>query len=326
VSFDQLMQHAFDIQAKAIAKSMERHGVRPAAKPGDPPLAPMPGEDEERAKIVASFSEIPSLFEPFTMMPMPSSFDGLINDIGSAMRLLSSGYMTDDPITGQSYLAQTVFSKIGASESYMELWTGHLAGRPSGGVEGPEFIEPFPAMVVNQFIGCAVLRGALAAQRELWSSAQNNIDKVAHDALNALDNMDHCGQNNWTMTWTIVASVAAVAAVPISAGTSLEALAAVGSVTAVGAASQVVAAHQVDPPKETHYHGETAEVVIDEVRRGVSDAIAEIQRGQQKVVEALDHMHAAVSQNRPLFIAPQPNLVDATPRNIFTDEYLGRAR
>jgi hypothetical protein len=203
----------------------------------------------------------------------------------------------------------------------MELWTGDGADTFRS-----NFIEPFPAMLVNQFIGCAVLRGALAAQRELWSNAQANIDTVAHDAITALGNMDHCGQNKWTMTWTIVASVASVAAVPISAGTSLGALVAVGGVTAVGAASQVVAAHQVDSPKDTHYHGETAEAVISEVRRGVSDAIAEIQHAQQKVANALDNMSNAVSQHRPLFIAPQPTLVHATPRDVFTDKYLGRPR
>ena len=160
----------------------------------------------------------------------------------------------------------------------------------------------------------------------MWFNARNNIDKVAVDALSALDNIDYCGQNKWTMTWTIVASVAAVAAVPISAGTSLEALAAVGTVTAVGAASQVAAAAQVDPKKETDYHGETAEAVIDEVRRGVSEAITEIQQAEQKIVTALDSMTTTVSQHRRLFIAPPPRLADATPTNVFSDDYLGNAR
>src|SRR5690349_24821100 len=103
MSFEQLMQHAHDIQATAVAKSMDKHGSRAAPKPGDPPFSPQPGEDATRARIVSGFADIPSLFEPFTMMPEPASFDGLIGELESAMGLLSSGYMAGDPITGHPY-------------------------------------------------------------------------------------------------------------------------------------------------------------------------------------------------------------------------------
>ncbi len=325
MSFDQLMQHAHDIQVTATAKSMEKHGVRPAPKPGDPPYAPQPGEDATRAGIIAGFADIPSLFEPFTMMPDPTSFDGTRNELRTALGVLSSGFMAGDPITGFVYPANYRLMEVGASESYLEKWTGAAAD-----MFRAKFVETFPALVVNQFIACAILRGALDAQRALWVSAREHIDKVAHDTLNALDNMDHCGQNKWTMTWTIVASVAAVAAVPISAGTSVlgagTTLAAATAVTAVGAAGQVAAAHQLAPAKETEYHGETAEVVIEQMRRGVNEAISEIQQGEQTIAAALRNMHATMSSARDFFVAPQPKLLDARPGTVFDDGYLGRAR
>jgi hypothetical protein len=325
MSFEELMRHAYDIQATAIAKSMDKHGVRAAPKPGDPPYAPRPGEDATRAKIVSDFADIPSLFEPFTMMPEPASFDGPVGGLKTAMSCLSSGNMTDDPISGEFFLYNRTLDRIGSSESYLEEWTGAAAD-----VFRTDFVTTFAGIVVNQFIACAVLRGALEAQRALWISARDNIDKVAHNTLNALDNMDHCGQNKWTMTWTIVASVAAVAAVPLSGGTSLlgagAALGATAAVTAVGATGQVIAAHQVTPPKETEYHGETAEVVIEQMRRGVTEAIREIQRGEQMIATVLQSMHASMTHDRGLFVAPRPKLLDAGPGTVFGDGYLGHER
>ncbi|WP_436523799.1 hypothetical protein [Actinoplanes sp. HUAS TT8] len=325
MSFDELMRHAHDIQATAIAKSMDQHGVREAPKPGDPPLAPQPGEEATRASVIASFADIPALFEPFMLMPDPASFDGLLDELRSAMGPLSSGYMAGDPITGYPYSANPLLSRVGASESYLEEWTGAAAD-----VFRTDFVNTFPALLVNQFIGGAILRAALDAQRALWVSAREHIDKIAHDTLVALDNMGRCGQNKWTMTWTIVASVAAVVAVPISAGTSLlgagATLAAVTTVTAVGAAGQVAAAHQVAPAKETEYHGETAEVVVEQMRRGVNEVISEIQLAEQAIAAALRNMHALMIRERELFVAPRPTLLDAGPGSVFDDKYLGRAR
>jgi hypothetical protein len=230
-----------------------------------------------------------------------------------------------DPITGEPYVANGILTRIGASESYLEAWTGAAAD-----TFRTDFVYPFLFVAVNQFTALSVLRSALLAQRALWVKTRENIDKVAHDTLVALDNMDHCGQNTWTMTWTIVASVAAVAAVPISAGASVmgagAALGLTTAVTAVGATGQVVAAHQVAPEKETAYHGETAEVVIEQMRQGVAEAIGEIQQGEQTIAAALRSMQATVSQHRGQFVSPRPDLLDATPRNVFGDSYLGRER
>jgi hypothetical protein len=321
MSFEQLMQHAQEIQAKAIAASLDEHGVRPAPAPGRPPINPMPLEEEARARITASFADVPSLFEPFTMIPEPSAFDGMINDLRSAMLKLSSGHMPTDPVTRDAFYANAALTEIDSSESYIELWTGGAAD-----AFRTEFVNKFPATVVNQFIIGAVLRGALEAYKAIWTSAREDIDKIAHDALNALDNMDHCGQNTWTMTFTVIASVAAVAAVPITAGTSLGALAAATTVTAVGATSQVVAAHQVEPPKVTEFKGETAEAVLREVRRSVSETIGQIQQAEQQIAGVVEQMRATIAQRRELFVSPRPKLADADRNNVRTGEYLGRGR
>ncbi|BCJ44414.1 hypothetical protein GCM10010168_12280 [Actinoplanes ianthinogenes] len=319
MSFDELMEHARDIQAAAIAAAMKEKGVREAPRPGDPPYTPHPGEDAARAAIFSEFADVPSLFEPFAMTPDPASFDGLLQELSGGMNHLSSGRMPDDPITGDTYLVNVLLDRVGATESYLDQWTGD-----GGDKFRSKFVHDFSSIVTNQFIGCAVLRGALEAQKALWLNARANIDTVAHDTLTALDNMGHCGQNQWTMTWTIVASVAAVAAVPLSAGTSL--LGAAAAVTAVGAAGQVIAAHQLNPKKETHYHGETAAVVIEQMRRGVAQAIGEIQQGEQLIAGVLRSLHASIDQHRGMFVSPRPALLDATPSTVFDDKYLGHAR
>ncbi|BCY05675.1 hypothetical protein [Actinoplanes sp. L3-i22] len=325
MSFEQLMQHAHDIRATATAKALEQHGVREAPKPGDPPFAPRPGEDASRASIVAGFADIVSLFEPFAMMPDPATFDGPILDLLNGLQYLAVGVKPIDPITGHPLITNLVMDRVGASESYLEEWTGDAADAFRS-----DLVHPFLLIVMNQLIGCSVLRSALMAQRALWVSAREDIDKVAHATLTALDNMGHCGQNTWTMSWTIVSSIAAVAAVPISAGTSLlgeaAALGTATAVTAVGAAGQVAAAYQVEPEKETTYHGETAEAVIEQMRHGVNQAISEIQQGEQLIAAALRSVSGTVRQSRRAFVGPQPKLLDATSRTVFDEWYLGRAR
>jgi hypothetical protein len=314
----QLMEQAREIQQLAIAKSMEHHGVRPATRPGDPPLAPTYGEDQKRQQIQRSFAGIPGLFEPFTEMPDPASFDAMISELWRALGVLSSGQDLKDPINGTIYPVNPALDKLSGAESYVEGWTGRAAMNFKS-----NFIDPFPSIVRNQFILAAVLKSALEAEQEIWSHTRNDIDKIARDAITALEHMDDCGRNDWTMTFTVVASVAAVAAVPLSGGTSLmlEAVA----VTAVGAASQVVAAWPRNDPPQTMFSGETAEAILAEVREEISTVLAGIQGQESEIADAVARTRDLVTRNRDLFVSARPALAGAAASTVTGPEYMGYA-
>ena len=316
MSFEQLMQHARDIQQKAIEKSLEQHGVRRAPRPGQPALSPMPLEAEKRQQIEQSFSDIPGLFRPFSEMPIPASFDGMIDDLSHALRMLSAGQDPKDPINGTIYTSNTNLDKLSGSESYVEHWTGRAAMEFKS-----NFIDPFPSVVRNQFIIAAVLKSALEAQREIWVKARNDIDKIAHDALEALDRMDDCGKNEWTMTFTVVASVAAIAAVPLTGGASLTVAAL--AVTAVGAASQVAAAAAPDDPPKIQFSGETAEAVVSQLREAMSKLVELIGGQEAKISYALTNTHSLVTGGREGFVSKRPALAAATARDVRGPEYMG---
>lgn len=311
MSFEQLMTHARDIQRRAIEEELELMRRRI-------------GDDEDgvfdleapvesmRPQIERKYADVTSLFQPFAEMPDPSSFDGVINQLSQVLGILSAGEAGDaakDPVNGTIFPANPKLTKVGGTESYIEDWTG-----PAASAFKSEFIDPFPAVVQNQFIVASVLKSALEAQREIWKNARADIDKIAEDVLTALDRMHDCGKNKWTMTFTVMASVAAIAAVPLTAGASTFALGL--AVTAVGAASQVAAAAAPDDPPAIQFSGESPEVIILQMRRAIQKLYEGIADQEAKIADAMQKTNSLVDQHRDMFVTKQPALSRGHPGNI----------
>ncbi|MFV2013302.1 MULTISPECIES: hypothetical protein [unclassified Micromonospora] len=314
MSFDNLMQHAYEIQQQATLKALTDSGARPAALAGEPQLAPWQGEQETRQRVEQMFGDIPELFQAFAEMPDPAAFDGRLNELRRSIEELSSGSVSEDPISGNIYPANPRLDEMLDAESHIESWTGRAAMEFKS-----NFISPFPSIVHNQFMGIAVLRAALDAEREIWVRARDDIDKIAHDTITALDRMDDCGKNEWVMTFTVVSSVAAVAGValaPVSFGLSL-------GLTAVGASSQVAAAGVPDDPPAVRFQGETAQAVVDSMRDAIRLLHGYIAEQEQKIADALTSCCQAVAQQRNSFVAKRPALADATQSNVTGPLFMG---
>ncbi|MFV2086351.1 hypothetical protein [Micromonospora sp. LOL_021] len=314
MSFDNLMQHAYEIQQQATLKALTESGARPAALAGEPQLAPWQGEQETRQRVEQMFGDIPELFRAFAEMPDPAAFDGRLNELRRSIEELSSGSVSEDPISGNIYPANPRLDEMLDAESHIESWTGRAAMEFKS-----NFISPFPSIVHNQFMGIAVLRAALDAEREIWVRARDDIDKIAHDTITALDRMDDCGKNEWVMTFTVVSSVAAVTGValaPVSFGLSL-------GLTAVGATSQVAAAGVPDDPPAVRFQGETAPAVVDSMRDAIRLLHGYIAEQEQKIANALTSCCQAVAQQRDSFVAKRPALADATQSNVTGPLFMG---
>jgi predicted RNase H-like HicB family nuclease len=317
MSFDELMQHAYEIQQQATLKAFTQHGVRPGVPDGLPQPAPRHNELETRRSIEGQFADIPEVFRAFAEMPDPQAFEARIEKLDDTLRELSSGWASDDPVSGLTYPANRDLDKMLDAKGNVERWTGRAAMEFKN-----NFISPFRSIVYNQFIVAAILRSALDAEREIWVRARNDIDKIAHDTLVALDRMDDCGKNSWVMTFTVVSSVAAVAGValaPFSGGASF-------GLTAVGAASQVAAAGVQDDPPKVNFQGETAIAVIASMRDAIGLLHGYIAEQERKIADALTRCYQQIMQDRDSFVAKRPALADATAADVTGPLFMGYVR
>ncbi|GAB3800459.1 hypothetical protein [Micromonospora zhanjiangensis] len=313
MSFDQLMQHARDIQQKAI---MLAKADADALSIGSFTGLDRDKHPLQRAKvhqrIEESFADVPSIFEPFAEMPDPGAFGGLIDPLKQALQSLALD-SERDPISNVVYPGDAVMGRISASGSFIGEWTGKAAREFKA-----NFVDPFPVMAKSQFVMIAVLRSALEAEREIWTNARNDIDNAAHQALEALDRINECGKNEWNLAFTVAASVAAIGALPM-AGSALTA------VTAVGAASQVAAAgtSKMKDSEKLQFSGESPEAVIQELRVAADKLATLIDEQETIIARAMISNQQLVSARMDDMVANRPALTGMTQSNVASPEYMG---
>jgi hypothetical protein len=302
------MEHAYAIEEKATKKAIVQHS-RGLGDSG--PVAESSITDFRSHSLHQQFADIPALFRPFADLPDPGSFDRFLASLDTALSGLSWGSDPKDPVGGRLYPANPILDKMGGSESYIETWTGKAAVEFKANV-----VDPFPSIERNQFLLAAVLRGTLEANRAIWLAARKNVDDIAHGTLEALDNMDECGRNQWPIGWTVAACLAGIYALPLSG------LAAVAMST-VSAAAWVQAANPPESAPTTDFSGESAEVVISHLREQITKLTGDINDQEHKIAQALTETNQVVYNHRSRFVAMRPALADATPSNIMGPDQMG---
>jgi hypothetical protein len=305
MSYSDLMGHAAEIQRKAVDKAIEDLGGRRHSRSY---------MSEKRPEIEAQFADIPALFAPFTQIPEPGSFDPPIASMGRVLGVLSSGQTPKDPISDDVYPANIILDKVPGAESYIEDWTGKAAMDFKS-----FFIDPFPSVVSNQFTVAAILKAGLEAEKSLWSGARTDIDTIAHKVLAALDNMDDCGKNEWTIGFTVLASIAFVGATVFTGGTA----APIAFTVAGGVFSTTAAAPPMSDPEPNRYSGESPAAVIAEMRAGIGDLTRCINEQERRIADSISKNHDLIATDRTFFVSPRPALADATPGSVRDGAYLG---
>ena len=285
------MELANEIQSKAVMHAFNN-------QEDDPAYA--------RDGIDGYYANLPQLFTPFADMPDPAAYQPMIEDLRTVLKKLSNGDDNSDPIdhVDNIYLANPAMSKIATASDYLGEWTGQAATAFK-----QNFLDPFPAVCRNQFIVVAVLKAGLEAHQSMWQSARNDIENVAKTTADALDNAGSgwSDKNDWTFTFTVLASVTAVAAVALTPVT--DGLTAPLAVTTVGAASQVAAAA---PPPEIpdKNSGETAIQITNAMKAAMDKIVNDIHTVERKIASALNTVTGTVSGNNGYFVAPRPRLAD----------------
>jgi hypothetical protein len=303
MGYEKLMEKAEQIRVKAIEEATLELGGRRNSGSYMQTKGP---------ELEAEFSGIPGDFEPFSRMPNPASFDGPIAELSTAMTKLSSGQLSTDPIStnGRIHPANVTLAQLSSTANFVTGWSGKAA---SDFVTG--YVDPFPYVVSNQFTALAALKSSLEAQRAMWAKARENIWDIADQTYNRLEVMTDCGSNEWTMAFTVVASIAAVAAVPFTGGASLLVI------TAIGATAQVVAAVEIKDPPEKDIKGETTRPVISSMREAIQKQYETINETEIRIRDSVSNLNDLIYGQKDLFVSKRPTLADGKASNI--RDYVG---
>ncbi|GLY36603.1 hypothetical protein Amsp01_026270 [Amycolatopsis sp. NBRC 101858] len=78
------------------------------------------------------------------------------------------------------------------------------------------FVDTFKTIAGNRFTVLSILKGVLQAHRAMWLKARDDIDKIAENTKNALDNAGGCGKNQWSFDFSVLSAVSAIGGVVIA--------------------------------------------------------------------------------------------------------------
>ena len=265
--------------------------------------------DRDMADVSTKYADVPGLFAPFESIPDPGAFDYEIGQLDSVLGKLSAGAKNQDPVGRSFYPANTTLDGMDTTAGYIQRWTGVAASTFK-----ENFVDTFESVTQNQFLLTGVIKGALQAQQGIWTGVRKDIVDIADKTLSGIEHCDDCGKNDWTMAFAVVGAVISIAAVPVTGGASL-ALAAVGGAVAVGG----TAIGNSDEAPSEGYSGESAEAVVEAMRRAITSLKGHITDAETKIQKAMNDNIGVVNANRDLFVAPRPNLANADPGNVKDD-------
>lgn len=228
------------------------------------------GDERRREAARREFADVPDAFRALTGFPDPAAFDARIEGMAGVLRGLS---IDDSP---QLAVA-------------LRVWTGPAAERFQDG-----FLRPWPAHVRNQYAVGVVLRSALVAQQEIWVRARADAEQIAQQALRAVAACADCTRTEWTITFTVVASVAAVVAVPLAGAAALVA-------AGVAGVAQVVAATGPQEPPRTVFSADDPAEVVDRAREAIRLLLGHVRERRDAVRDALEQTGRLVQDQPGLF-------------------------
>ncbi|WP_432838943.1 hypothetical protein [Dactylosporangium sp. CA-092794] len=265
MTYARLMEHAEDIRREAVEATLV--------------LLDGP-ETSVRKSVEREFADVPDAFRPLTGFPDPARYDGLADGVDDVLRGLS---------TGDGMPADPEVARFNGTVAALRSWSGTAAERFRAG-----FADPWPALVRNQFTACAVLRSALRAEQDIWARARQDADQIAEQGLAAIMACRDCTRTEWTITFTVVASVAAVAAVPVGGAIALAA----GGVAGV---AQVAAATGPDEAPRSTFSGDDPAEIVSRLREAIGLLRGHIRQQRAGVGAALRTTRMLMTDRPELF-------------------------
>ncbi|MEU7146138.1 hypothetical protein ABZ942_42330 [Nocardia sp. NPDC046473] len=296
MSFEQLMQHAHDIIEKGAALAFKQHG----------------GITIDKFRWALQFVE--PLFEPFSRMPDPASYDPLITELTMAMQKLMTQSTPATKLSQDVAFVGTHLDKIQADSDYLQGWDGRGAMAFK-----TEVLGSFKTRTGNLFTALSTMRGVLQAHQEMWRNARDDIDKIAETTLNALDHADASSDPaTLPFVFSVLAAVGTVTAgiITIATGGATAPIVAIGSAASVGSAS--VAGSKMES-------GTTCDSIIKSMSQAIDDLTAHIHWVEMGDMTAkIVDINSAISGNKKLFVSDPPKLAGMNDRDLMGDNGMGR--
>ncbi|WP_116201977.1 hypothetical protein [Amycolatopsis circi] len=303
MTFDQLMQHAKDIKDKAVELAIKEHDQRYATQSGVI-------RDPEPFRQHYAFVE--SMFEPFSRMPDPAGYDPLIADLDAAMAKLNTGSVHTTELTSNVTLANPNLDKMTTDGGYLQGWTGEAAMAFKA-----NFIDTFKTVAGNQFTVLSTLKGVLQAHQAMWAKARDDIDKIAENTKNALDNAGGCGKNQWTFGFSVLSAVGAIGGVVVAIATGgVVPLAAIGAAASIGSAgiANITAS------------GDSVDTIVNSMKQAVDDLTRHIQEVEtQQIADKVRALTDAVRANKDKLVSARPKLAGMNEHDLASDTGIGRS-
>ncbi|MEU8630750.1 hypothetical protein AB0C38_01180 [Amycolatopsis sp. NPDC048633] len=303
MSFDQLMEHARDITDKAVDLTAKEIAQKKATQSGANP---------DRNAIRQSYAFIEGMFEPFSRLPDPVRYDPLIADVNAAMAKLNTGSVRTTELSNDVSLTNPHLDKMTTDGGYLQGWTGDAAMAFKA-----NFVDTFKSIAGNQFTVLSILKGVLQAHRAMWLKARDDIDKIAENTKNALDNAGGCGKNQWSFDFSVLSAVGAVGGVVVAVATGgVVPLAAIGALASVGSAgvAGLTAA------------GDSAEKIVNSMKQAIDELTRHVQEVEtQQIAEKVRALTEAVQGNKDKLVSARPNLAGMNDRDLVGDSGMGKS-
>jgi hypothetical protein len=286
-------------------------------------------QKQDAGKIAEYFAFIPALFAPFGEMPRPEAFESAKSSLRAAASPLQLEETSTGSAPGQIQPADQKFAALPSVTRNLASWKGTAAQEFTA-----NYLDRLPYQVGAQHMVLNASWALFAQEQQVWQDTQKAVVDNLNGAIDTLnDLMSHCsGGSSWAITFTVVASLAAiidpilalpaVAAFETAEGTAL-ALAAIDSGASVTGAIPVGGGGDSTSKQEQHFSGKDAFAVIDSVQVALQKICQNTVDNEAKVAQAFQAIDDAVNEKRGMFVGKRPLLAGATSKNVAGDDYMG---
>jgi hypothetical protein len=303
VSYEQLAQHAAQLQQSAIRMDMRQRGFGyDKGRFTDANLS----DAEVRTAVdvtAARFAGVADMFTPFLRMPNPDAFDPLIDSLGHVATKLNSGQATL-PYNGSGVLTNPELGRIDDVKALVKDWYGGAALNFKD-----NFLSKWYPITSNQFALVIALKGGIEAEMAMWKEARRNVDDLAHKAQAALDAMLDCNPKDVAFLLTVSGSIFAVGATVATGALGV-------GLTIVGEAAASAGAFPMTDPEKVDFAGKNASAIVNGVQDALNKLARQIIDAENVIRDAMNNAMAVLSQNQDRVIAPRPHLADATASTV----------
>jgi len=255
---------------------------------------------------------IRAVFEPWLSIPQGSDFDDKLGDVTEVMRRLATTAQPDD---GENVIgANLELNKVTeTAKDTLAQFSGKVVRTFK-----ENYIDNFEDVVAGQYHLARMLKMTMAAEREVWIRAWDDLGKLADDCAQAMSETYDFGDVDWETVVKVVGSCLAVAGLYSGAGVVLK-----GVGTVVNSVlAKWVPKHQEDSTKRTFSAGTSTDSVFEELKKALTGHSTDISDQEIEIYDKVNDVIALTKSYPESFDLQRPDdMLDTTnPDDVVTDK------